>query len=148
MIVDASVAVKWVLEEEFSDEARSLAGKELYAPDLLYIDCANILWKKAAKGDLTLPQAASALKELQTSPVAVIVSGPLLEKALALAGVLRWESGTTTAYTHPTKNEPCRVSACWLRGRPALPRRNLWPSSFSKRSTSAGPRGWPLSVAS
>lgn len=89
MIVDASVAVKWVVEEVFSDVATALAGKELYAPDLLYIECANILWKKAVRGDLTLAQAARALKELQRSPVVVIASGPLLEKALALSGALR-----------------------------------------------------------
>ena len=48
-IVDASVAVKWVVDEQFSDAARLLAGARLYAPDLLYIECANILWKKAVK---------------------------------------------------------------------------------------------------
>lgn len=89
VIIDASVAVKWVVEEEFSDEARSLAGQDLHAPDLLYIECANILWKKAAKGDLTLTQAERASKALQISPVMVVPSGPLLEKALALAGALR-----------------------------------------------------------
>jgi predicted nucleic acid-binding protein len=88
-IVDASVAVKWVVDEQFSDAARLLAGARLYAPDLLYIECANILWKKAVKGDVTHSQAARALKELRTSPVTIVASGPLLEKALAMAGVLR-----------------------------------------------------------
>jgi predicted nucleic acid-binding protein len=41
------------------------------------------------KGDLTLAQASRALKELQTSPVAITASGPLLERALMLAGALR-----------------------------------------------------------
>lgn len=88
-IVDASVAVKWVVEEEFSDAARLLAGEALYAPDLLYIECANILWKKAMKGDLTPSEAARALSELRTSPVKIIVSAPVLERALAMAEVLR-----------------------------------------------------------
>ena len=89
LVVDASVAVKWVVEEEFSDAARRLAGATLYAPDLLYIECANILWKKTTKGDLSRPQAARALKDLQTSPVLIAGSGPLLEKALAIAELLR-----------------------------------------------------------
>jgi predicted nucleic acid-binding protein len=88
LIVDASVAVKWVVDEEFSAAARSLAGAKLYAPDLLYIECANILWKKAVKKDLTHSQAAHALKELCTSPVTIVASGPLLERALAIAEVL------------------------------------------------------------
>jgi predicted nucleic acid-binding protein len=89
LIVDASVAVKWVVEEEFSGAARSMAGADLYAPDLLYIECANILWKKTTKGDLTEAQASQALKELQTSPVVIVASAPLLERALAMAGRLR-----------------------------------------------------------
>jgi predicted nucleic acid-binding protein len=89
LIVDASVAVKWVVAEEFSDAARLLAGALLYAPDLLYIECANILWKKAVKGDLKHSQAARALKELRTSPVTIVASAPLLERALAMAEVLR-----------------------------------------------------------
>jgi predicted nucleic acid-binding protein len=88
-IIDASVAVKWVVGEKLSDAARLLAGWSLHAPDLLYIECGNILWKKAVKGDLTLPQASRALRELQTSPVAITASGPLLERALVLAGALR-----------------------------------------------------------
>ena len=88
-VVDASVAVKWVVEERFSEEARRMAGHELHAPDLLWIECANILWKKAAKGDLTLPQASRALTELRSAPVTIADSGPLLEKALAMAGALR-----------------------------------------------------------
>jgi predicted nucleic acid-binding protein len=88
LIVDASVAVKWVVDEEFSDAARLLAGAKLYAPDLLYIECANILWKKAVKRDLTHSQAARALKELCTSPVTIVASGPLLERALAMAETL------------------------------------------------------------
>ena len=89
LVVDASVAVKWVVEEEFSGAARQLAGATLYAPDLLYIECANILWKKTTKGDLSRSQAAQALKDLQTSPVLVVAAGPFLEKALAMAEVLR-----------------------------------------------------------
>jgi predicted nucleic acid-binding protein len=88
-IVDASVAVKWVVEEDFSDAARLLAGETLFAPDLLHIECANILWKKALKGDLTHSQAARVLKELRTSPVTTVASGPLLESAFGMAEELR-----------------------------------------------------------
>jgi len=39
-VVDASVAVKWFLEEEFSGEAESLlaSSRILIAPDLLRVD--------------------------------------------------------------------------------------------------------------
>ena len=42
-VVDASVAVKWVVPETGSDLARSLSNASLEAPDLLLVECANIL---------------------------------------------------------------------------------------------------------
>jgi predicted nucleic acid-binding protein len=85
IVVDASVAVKWVVEERFSDRARRLAKFELHGPDLLWIECANILWKKATKGDLTGRQASRALTELRGAPVIISAAEALLEKALAIA---------------------------------------------------------------
>jgi len=42
-VVDASVGVKWVVNEADSDLARSLSETSLHAPDLFPIECANIL---------------------------------------------------------------------------------------------------------
>lgn len=50
VVVDASVAVKWYLPEEGSDEARRIrddsekAGARLLFPDLLHIEFANAIW--------------------------------------------------------------------------------------------------------
>jgi predicted nucleic acid-binding protein len=84
-VVDASVAVKWVVQEAGSERARSLAGRRLEAPDLLPVECANILWKKARSGDLTERQAAHRLKVLLHSPVVLAASRDLLEPALGLS---------------------------------------------------------------
>ena len=89
MIIDASVAVKWVVEEDGSSAARKLAGQEMEAPDLLLVECANILWKKTVLGDLTSPEAAAALKELRLAPVSLTPSSNLLDAALALSTELR-----------------------------------------------------------
>ena len=89
MIIDASVAIKWVVEEDGSDAARALAGQKLEAPDLLPVECANVLWKKTLVRDLTLQEAALALRELRSAPVALAVSSPLLDAALALSAALR-----------------------------------------------------------
>ena len=44
LVVDASVAIKWVVEEEGSEAAAGLLdGPGLMAPDLLMPECANIL---------------------------------------------------------------------------------------------------------
>lgn len=49
LVVDASVAVKWLLSEAGSDQAIGLieAGHELYAPDLLVSEIGNVLWKRS-----------------------------------------------------------------------------------------------------
>jgi predicted nucleic acid-binding protein len=59
VVVDASIALKWVIEEDGSEEAGALLLEEtLAAPDLLMIECANVLWAKARRGALTRDLAA------------------------------------------------------------------------------------------
>ncbi|OFW37311.1 MAG: hypothetical protein A3F70_06700 [Acidobacteria bacterium RIFCSPLOWO2_12_FULL_67_14] len=47
-VVDASVVVKWCVPEVHSDAARRLLAKphEYVAPDLLFAETANTIWKK------------------------------------------------------------------------------------------------------
>jgi predicted nucleic acid-binding protein len=48
LVIDASIAVKWVVEEDGTSEALALRQKaKLIAPELLVAECANILWKKS-----------------------------------------------------------------------------------------------------
>lgn len=50
LVIDASVAIKWVVDEPGTTEALALRRKaKLIAPDLLIAECANILWKKARR---------------------------------------------------------------------------------------------------
>jgi predicted nucleic acid-binding protein len=84
-VVDASVAVKWVVEETGSDLARSLSGASLEAPDLLLVECANILWKKVRIGDLTRQDANGCLGVLQHVPVNFTAGRELLGSAMDLS---------------------------------------------------------------
>ena len=84
-VVDASVVVKWVVEEPGSDLARTLATAALEAPDLLFTECANILWKKARVGDLDKPEAEARLGALLRAPVRLAPDRDLLKPALRLA---------------------------------------------------------------
>jgi len=70
LIVDASVALKWVLEEDGSDVARALVADEtLAAPDLLFIECANVLWVKARRGNLSIANAKAAYAAIEAAPI-------------------------------------------------------------------------------
>jgi predicted nucleic acid-binding protein len=52
MIVDASVAIKWLVPEENSDLANELLQEELIAPDLVAAEISNAIWKKWGRGEL------------------------------------------------------------------------------------------------
>jgi antitoxin FitA len=49
-VVDASVVIKWFVDEVHAEAARRLPEDqyELFAPDLLWLEYGNILWKKSA----------------------------------------------------------------------------------------------------
>ncbi|MFO1170065.1 MAG: type II toxin-antitoxin system VapC family toxin [Hyphomicrobiaceae bacterium] len=70
IIVDASVALKWVVPEEGSDRARGLLEHEvLAAPDLMWTECANVLWVKARRGQITRETAMAALAAIDAAPI-------------------------------------------------------------------------------
>lgn len=54
-VIDASVVVKWFVPETHSDAARRLLTlpHEYFAPDLLFAETANTVWKKIRCGELT-----------------------------------------------------------------------------------------------
>lgn len=87
IVVDASVAMKWLVPEDLSEEAvRLLDGSfDLLAPDLLFPECGNVLWKKVIRGELSAAEAQPILAELARAPLLVVPSRPLLEVALPIA---------------------------------------------------------------
>ena len=84
-LIDASVAVKMVIAEAGSAEARLLIRHRLVAPDLLFPECANIIWKAVRRGELDPPQGELACQALLSIPFEVHPSRDLLPAALARA---------------------------------------------------------------
>lgn len=66
LVVDASVACKWFVEEEGSSAAaRLLNGDEtLLAPDLIVAEVANALWRKRRVGQVSAEQSDEAVAVL------------------------------------------------------------------------------------
>jgi predicted nucleic acid-binding protein len=85
LVIDASIAIKWVVQEAQTHEALTLRKHTLLAPDLLVAECANILWKKALRGELTVDEATAAALLLEKADIELAPMRTLLAAAVALA---------------------------------------------------------------
>jgi predicted nucleic acid-binding protein len=81
-IIDASVAVKWVLDEADSDAALQLGKHHLLAPDLLDTECASVLWKAARRGALSAAEAAERLAVIGQAAIERLPGAVLLPGAM------------------------------------------------------------------
>jgi predicted nucleic acid-binding protein len=91
VIVGASVAVKWFVDEPLHDEARALLlhSEPILAPDILAVEVANAFWVKARRGDLDRATAQRAIAAITGSGVPELrPSAPLVADATSLAHVL------------------------------------------------------------
>lgn len=87
LVVDASVAVKWLLPEEHSDAAVRLLAEDwdLRAPDLFWAESGNILWKKWRKNEVTAEEATELWVDLRRFPLRIFSSEPLCDLSWDIA---------------------------------------------------------------
>jgi predicted nucleic acid-binding protein len=86
LVIDASIAVKWVVEEEGTEQALMLRKRaKLIAPELLVAECANILWKKVQREELSREEALLAAQLLQIAEIELLPTRALLEAATRIA---------------------------------------------------------------
>jgi predicted nucleic acid-binding protein len=88
-VVDASVAITWVVDEPGAELAALLLDYPLAAPDLLVPECANILWKKVMRGELSVQEADTMALALEHADVSLHPARAYLQAALATALALR-----------------------------------------------------------
>lgn len=91
LVVDAGVAVKWLVLEEMSSIAKELygSGDHLVAPRLIATEVANALARKTAQGMLAPHQAKSHFNLLQQFLPDLMDIDELIEPALENACTLR-----------------------------------------------------------
>ena len=85
-VIDASIAVKWVVEEDGTAEALALRQRnKLIAPQLLVAECANILWKKVQRDELLKEEALLASRLLQGAEIELVPMRSLFEAATRMS---------------------------------------------------------------
>jgi predicted nucleic acid-binding protein len=87
-VVDASVVIKWHVTEIHTGAALQLLSEdaiELHAPDLMFPEVGNVLWKKVRRGDLTEEEAREIVRVLVVAPLEIHPSAPFLEAAFEIA---------------------------------------------------------------
>jgi predicted nucleic acid-binding protein len=89
-VVDASIALKWLLAE--ADSAEALALRPHYrfiAPDLLVAECANALWKHVQRGQLLPDEAMLAARLLAADDIELRPTKGLAAESVRLSINLR-----------------------------------------------------------
>jgi len=101
LVVDASVALKWLIDEPGSDQANELLDAHLdqsmtlAAPGHLLAEVGNGLRKLVARGSMDGPDAASALEDLVDLDIDLLDSTPVWPRTLEAA--LQWQVTTYDA---------------------------------------------------
>jgi len=94
VVVDASVAAKWVLPAEGETLTEQAAGwlrryvqgeVRFVVPDLFWPEMANLLWKAVQQGRCVRGDAESALMGLADRKLPTVSSVPLLSMAFQIA---------------------------------------------------------------
>ncbi|MFB3883405.1 MAG: type II toxin-antitoxin system VapC family toxin [Armatimonadota bacterium] len=91
-VLDASVVIKLFVREPGSEKVMSLLWQPnsdpvsvLLVPDLLFVECANILWKKVRRESYPIGIAKRNLAELKELVLSATPSSDLMERALEIA---------------------------------------------------------------
>lgn len=96
VVVDASVAVKWVIDEEYTDRARALltdsVSRSILGPPHLASEVTNAIYQRLRRRDITATEAGEALERF-------LAIGPEL---ISPAGL--YQQAYDFAQTHSLKN--------------------------------------------
>ena len=116
VVVDANIAFKWIVDEEYSHEARALflnwrsEQTQVMAPTWFLFEIVNIFYQRIRRGHLTLDAATRMMVELQAAGVELIeYDGSLHARALELAHRFRLGAAYDAHYLALAEREECEL---------------------------------------
>jgi len=86
-VLDASIVIKWFVPEIHSDAARRLLAyrHDYIAPDLLFAETANAIWKKVRRGEVSPRDGERLVADIGRVAVDTVPCRTLAADAYALA---------------------------------------------------------------
>lgn len=109
VVVDASVALKWVLNEELSLEAHTLfsvwkaRNAELVAPDLFLYEVAHVLYRQQRSGSFTLERSWFAFLNVREQVTVRALTPQVTFRAFQIGNA----TGRPDAYAAFAEDEGC-----------------------------------------
>jgi len=90
LVIDASVACKWFIDEPHFDRAADLLTGDdpLIAPDLIIPEVCNVAWLKLRRGEMTSDHASAMIDGLPEFLDEVVPMAQLAARALTIAVAL------------------------------------------------------------
>ena len=91
LVVDASVAAKWLFDEPDTGKARAILGSaeggevKLLAPEILVAEIANSLWKRAQRGDIDRASAFGLFDSFEKVEIKLTDIHDLIGNAMSIA---------------------------------------------------------------
>ena len=87
LVVDASVATKWLIDEEGSEAALRLrtAEYDLVCPDLLFLEVGNVVWRKVRASEIEESDGRAMVAAILEAPFHVEPAAALLPAAWEIA---------------------------------------------------------------
>ena len=91
LVIDASVVTKFYVPEILSDNAEGILSQAtdgkllLCAPDLVYPETGNILWKKQRRRELTSEEVEEIVDAIAALPIRIEPSRPVMPLAVSIA---------------------------------------------------------------
>ena len=110
LVVDASVAVKWVFNEPGHEAARQILASDtlLIAPDHVVAELAQTAWKRFTRGEIGGDNLPALVGAARLAFSELVPSAVLVERAMALSVELR-HAAYDCLYLALAENRRCPI---------------------------------------
>ena len=90
-VVDASVVIKWVVEEPYSENALKVLNpsNRIHAPELLHIETDNYFARQIRSRKLLIEEAEAHRRLIRSAPVRIHAYETIADNAFDIASLLR-----------------------------------------------------------